>query len=184
MSFELDNERLLAIYRGQAETMLVYMTRRCYDAQLALDLVAETFARAHAKRSAFRGADEQAASAWVWAIAKNALRDALAKGRAERRALALVGVRTPRLSEEEIARVEELASIGELRATIAHALAELGEEQREAVRLRVVQELDYETIAERLGISPQTARARVSRGLRALAVALDASEARIGEAAS
>jgi RNA polymerase sigma-70 factor (ECF subfamily) len=44
------------------------------------------------------------------------------------------------------------------------------------VRLRVVDELGYAAIASRLGISEQTARARVSRGLRALAAAVDRHE--------
>ena len=56
--------------------------------------------------------------------------------------------------------------LGELRSAVQGALAELGPEQREAVRLRVVDELGYPAVAARLGVSEQTARARVSRGLR------------------
>ena len=41
------------------------------------------------------------------------------------------------------------------------------------MRLRVVEELDYPVVAARLGVTEATARARVSRGLRLLAVALD-----------
>jgi RNA polymerase sigma-70 factor (ECF subfamily) len=59
---------------------------------------------------------------------------------------------------------------------VTSALADLGAEQREAVRLRAVDELGYPAIARRLGISEQAARARVSRGLRALAAALDRHE--------
>jgi RNA polymerase sigma-70 factor (ECF subfamily) len=55
-------------------------------------------------------------------------------------------------------------------------LETLAPDQREALRLRVVLELDYASVAERLGISQQAARARVSRGLRALASSLDAVE--------
>jgi RNA polymerase sigma factor (sigma-70 family) len=54
------------------------------------------------------------------------------------------------------------------------ALETLAPEQREALRLRVVMELGYPAVAARLGISQQAARARVSRGLRALALSLDA----------
>jgi len=49
-------------------------------------------------------------------------------------------------------------------------------EQREALQLRVVDELDYPTVADRLGVSEVAARARVSRALRALAGALDVVE--------
>jgi len=83
------------------------------------------------------------------------------------------GVQAPTLDGEELARIEELAALGELRAAVAGALAELATEQRDAVRLRVVEELDYAAVAGRLGISEQAARARVSRGLRSLAAALD-----------
>jgi DNA-directed RNA polymerase specialized sigma24 family protein len=41
------------------------------------------------------------------------------------------------------------------------------------VRLRVVDELAYPVVAARLGITEQAARARVSRALRVLAVALE-----------
>ena len=81
-----------------------------------------------------------------------------------------------RLEAEEQIRIEELAALGELRSAVQGALAELGPEQREAVRLRVVDELGYPAVAARLGVSEQTARARVSRGLRALAAAVDRHE--------
>lgn len=77
------------------------------------------------------------------------------------------------LSDDEQERIEELADLGSLRAAVLSALDELSAEQREAVRLRVERELGYAAIAHRLGISEQTARARVSRGLRVLARALD-----------
>jgi RNA polymerase sigma-70 factor (ECF subfamily) len=75
-----------------------------------------------------------------------------------------------------LARVDDLAGLEDLRGLVAGALRELNFEQREVVELRVVYELDYPQIARRLGISEQTARARLSRGLRALGAALDAAE--------
>jgi RNA polymerase sigma-70 factor (ECF subfamily) len=52
-------------------------------------------------------------------------------------------------------------------------MSELSTAQRDALRLRVVDDLPYSTVAARLGISEPTARARVSRALRALAQAFD-----------
>jgi RNA polymerase sigma-70 factor, ECF subfamily len=46
-------------------------------------------------------------------------------------------------------------------------------EQGDALRLRVIDERSYPEIAETLGVSEQAARARVSRGLRRLADALE-----------
>jgi RNA polymerase sigma-70 factor, ECF subfamily len=54
------------------------------------------------------------------------------------------------------------------------ALQTLSPHQRDAVRMRVVDELPYGELARRLGVSEPTARARVSRGIRALQDALRA----------
>ena len=174
----LDADNLAAAYERDGRRLLVFFTRRTYDAQVAVDLVAETYARAFEQRRRFAGdpSDRDALAAWVFGIGRNVLHEALRRGRAERRALRRVGVDPPVLAADEQARIEELAELGELRTAVVAALAELGSEQREAGRLRVVDELGYPAIAGRLGISEQAARARVSRGLRALAVALDRRE--------
>jgi RNA polymerase sigma factor (sigma-70 family) len=174
----LDADRLAAAYERDGRRLLVFFTRRTYDAQLAVDLVAETYARAFEQRRRFAAdpADRDAIAAWVFGIGRNVLHEALRRGQAERRALRRVGVEPPVLDADEQARIEELAALGELRTAVTSALADLGAEQREAVRLRVVDELGYPAIARRLGISEQAARARVSRGLRALAAALDRHE--------
>jgi RNA polymerase sigma-70 factor (ECF subfamily) len=55
-----------------------------------------------------------------------------------------------------------------LRAELETALEDLAPAVRVAVVLRVVEQLDYDELAARLGCSSQAARLRVSRGLRAL----------------
>jgi DNA-directed RNA polymerase specialized sigma24 family protein len=54
----------------------------------------------------------------------------------------------------------------------------LSGEQREAVRMRVLEERSYDVVSRELGITETAARARVSRGLRALrrAMASDREE--------
>ena len=172
----LDAARLSECFSRDAERLLVFFTRRTYDAALATDLVGETFARAFEDRGRFRGQSDDELSAWVYGIARNTLREALRRGRNERRALARLGLPRAELTDPEIARIEELADLGGLRGSLSVALDDLGAEVREAVRLRVVEELGYPAVARRLGISEPAARARVSRGLRALATALDPLE--------
>ena len=171
----LDADRLAAAYERDGRRLLVFFTRRTYDAQLAVDLVAETYARAFELRRRFAAdpADREALAAWVFGIARNVLHDALRRGGAERRALARMGVEPVVLDDVEQERIEDVAELGELRTAVVAALAALSAEQREAVRLRVEDELGYAAIAARLGLSEQAARARVSRGLRALASALE-----------
>jgi RNA polymerase sigma-70 factor (ECF subfamily) len=57
--------------------------------------------------------------------------------------------------------------------SLAHILAELPEDQRRAVHAHVVDELGYGEIARVTGVSEQTVRKRVSRGLAALRRQLD-----------
>lgn len=84
-----------------------------------------------------------------------------------------LGVQVPQVSAAETERILELAGLGSLRSVIAQELSRLSGEQREALQLRVVDELPYTVVATRLGISEQAARMRVSRALAALARAVE-----------
>jgi RNA polymerase sigma-70 factor (ECF subfamily) len=161
------------LYDAMAQPVLVFFARRVFDGEAALDLTAETFARALESRRKFRGSGERQAAAWVWGIARNVLGEYFKRGRIERTALRRLGLEPPAMTSDEIERIEQLAGVATLRAAVAEALTTLADEQREALRLRVVDELDYPVVARRLGISEPTARARVSRGLRRLAAALE-----------
>jgi RNA polymerase sigma-70 factor (ECF subfamily) len=176
MGFQVDREGLGVLYRREAERLLLFFVRRTYDPQLGMDLIGETFTRAFERGAKFRGQTQEEAAAWLWRIARNVLADALRRGGAERRALRRLGVQAPVLAADEQADVERRAGLQDLRAMVLAALETLAPEQREALRLRVVMELDYPAVAKRLGISQDAARARVSRGLRALAMSLDAVE--------
>jgi RNA polymerase sigma-70 factor (ECF subfamily) len=161
------------LYDSMSRPVLVFFTRRVFDGELALDLTAETFARALESSGRFRGTGDREAAAWIWGIARNVLGEFFKRGRVERRALRRLGLEPPAITSDEIERIEQLAGVEELRVAVAQALATLGADQREALRLRVVDELDYPVVARRLGVSEPTARARVSRGLRRLAAALE-----------
>src|SRR5919204_241451 len=134
----LDADRLAAAYERDGRRLLVYFPRRTYDAQLAVALVAETYARAFEQRRRYAAdpTDPDALSGWVFGIGRNVLHEALRRGRAERRALRRLGVEPPVLAADEQARIEELAALGELRSAVVAALADLGSEQREAGGVR------------------------------------------------
>ena len=79
-----------------------------------------------------------------------------------------LGVEVPALDDESRARIEALADADEHRVALAGALGQLSDVEREAVRLRVVDELGYGEIAARLECSEGAARRRVHRGLARL----------------
>ena len=91
----------------------------------------------------------------------------------ERRALARLGVERGTLTDSDYERIEDLASLRSQRVALSEGLASLSVEHREALQLRIVEERPYAELASALGITEQTARARVSRALRTLAKATE-----------
>ena len=160
--------------------MAVYIARKTMDAGVAADLTAETFAQAFTNRAQFRGRTREEAIGWLYGIARHQISHFVRRDQAEARALERLGIQRPHLSDSELERLEDLAGISELRRRVASHLSDLSHEQQEALRLRVLEEQSYEQMAEHLGINEQAVRARVSRGMRALADRLrpDAGEIR------
>jgi RNA polymerase sigma-70 factor, ECF subfamily len=159
-------------YREQAVAITRYFARRVLDAEAALDLTAETFAQAYAGRRKFRGRTDAEARAWLYTIAQRQLAGYLQRGYANRAALARLGLERPGADTEELRRVEELGEMEDLRVLLAQQMEDLPEGYREAVRLRVVEELPYPEVAQRLAITEPAARMRVSRALGHLRTAL------------
>lgn len=153
--------------------VLRYFARRVLDPEAAFDLMAETFAAAFAALPDFRGSTEEESHAWLWAIARHLLFRWRERGEVERRSMHRLGIDLPVMTTFEYERVEELADLDRVRPRVDESLAALTRDQREAVRMRVVEERDYEEIAELLGVSEVVVRARVSRGLRHLAALLE-----------
>jgi RNA polymerase sigma-70 factor (ECF subfamily) len=178
-----DADAFADFYEAYAERVLVYFTRRVLDVDVAFDLMAETFAAALEHRFQFRGKTREQEQAWLFSIARSELSHYWRDGRVERSALARVGVPVPGISDPEIERIEDMAGLAEVAAPLRHAMASLPADQRRALELRVIEECGYAEIAMRLGISEQTARARVSRALRALALALRESHELLEHAA-
>jgi RNA polymerase sigma-70 factor (ECF subfamily) len=164
----LTNDDIARLYGMHAESLLAYFARRTLQAETAVDLMAETFAAAFEDRSEFRGQGEDQALAWIYGIAHHQLASYFRRGEVERRALQRMDVQIRPLRDHEHDEIERLAGLSDLREQIEDGLASLGDDQREALRLRVLEDLAYPEVARALGITEQTARARVSRGLVAL----------------
>lgn len=168
-----DSDAFREFYDAYAGRVVVFFARRTFDSELAADLAGETFAVAFERRRQFRGTSVEAEQGWLFAIARNLLSAHWKRGDVERRALIKLGLDPPNLSLMDIERIDELAGLSALRPHIAEALAALPIDQATAVRGRVLDELSYAELAEQSGVTEQVARARVSRGLRAVGQRID-----------
>jgi RNA polymerase sigma-70 factor (ECF subfamily) len=167
------DEHYLALYDRHAEHVLTFLMRRTLDPEIARDLWAECWAVAYQRWDRLRsGASSAEQEAWVYAIARNLLNSYYRRGKAEQRARRRLGLERPPLSEVDVERLIRLARVSELRERLNVALRGLPSAQRDAIALRVGAELPYDEVAVRLGVSEPVARARVSRGLRALRIVL------------
>lgn len=134
-----------------------YLLYLCRNAALAEDLTGETFEKALRLWARFdprRGH----ARAWLLSIARTTALDWF---RAEERR---------RRREERAAAldVHEDLDVEGLSPKLAAAVASLSAGEREVVALRIVLDLDGETTARVLGISPTACSTRLSRALKRL----------------
>jgi RNA polymerase sigma-70 factor (ECF subfamily) len=152
------------IYRRYLPIVVRWCWTQTGDRELAADLSAEVFAAA--LRSARRyQPDKGPPAAWLLGIARNKLLESLRRGRIENAARRQLGVAPVAITDDDLTRVEELASLDDSVMALVEALPE---EQREAVLGRVVEDRSYEELAAALRCSESVARKRVSRGLNAL----------------
>jgi RNA polymerase sigma-70 factor, ECF subfamily len=161
----LDREELTRLYRRHARSLLVFFQRRLDDPELAIDLMSDTFTIALERRRQFRGSTEEQLSGWLWSIGQSVLREHERRDETIRRGASRLGRERRALTDREIERIEELASSEQLRLAVARSLDRLPADQREAVRLRVLEGLPYSEVATRLGLTPSGTRTRVTRAM-------------------
>ncbi len=168
-----DADAFSELYRREGEPVLIFLTRRTWDGETAVELTAETFAVALRPWRRLGGLGPEQQRAWLFTVARRQLARYLRRATVERRAVQRLGMQIPQVDHDDLLSIERRAGLPELRRAVELELARLSSTQREALRLRVVEERSYREISLQLGVSEQTARARVSRGLRALARALE-----------
>jgi RNA polymerase sigma factor (sigma-70 family) len=161
-----DPDAFLRLYVRHAPGVHRWLRARVRDEDDALDLTAETFARALTGIRRYR-ADAGAFAAWLQGIARNLVLVYLRERRVETAARQRLGIPLgPYAGGFEDADRRLVAEAR--RAELAAALEALPDKQREALELRVIDQLPYEEIGSRLGCSTGAARVRVTRALRAL----------------
>jgi RNA polymerase sigma factor (sigma-70 family) len=164
-------EAFTELYRRHAEDLLRYFARRTLDPETAAELTAETFAEAFASRATYRDQGVNGV-AWLYGIARHRLGRFFRSGRVDAAARRKLGMPERDLPPEDYERIEDLIDFTPIREALAEALETLSPDQREAMRLRVIDGLGYAEVAERLECTEQNARQRVSRGLKKLALLL------------
>lgn len=136
------------------------------DPELAADLTAEVFATVLLQAKRYKPGRGSAQS-WLFAIARHKQIDAHRRGVAETAACRRLGMRTVAVLDDDLAEIHAAGS------EIVATLRLLPDDQRSAIHGRVLDDLSYEELAARLGVSQPAARQRVARGLALLRGRID-----------
>ena len=163
------------LYRRHEAIIATFLARRARDAELAADLLAETFATALLRADRFRD-DGGPAVGWLLGIAHNQLLHALRTGRAEVKTRRRLGAEPAISSDAALERVEDLIDARAAGRQLRRALEALPENQREAVEAYVLDDRSHNAAASKLGVPQATVRKRVSRGLARLRTLLEAPQ--------
>lgn len=150
----------------QYSGVLRYFAARVRSPDIAADLCAETFAAALTGLALFDPSRGQARQ-WLYGIAHKKLSRYFRDLQVSRVARDRLGIRPIEVDDDTvraIARIEAEADS----VALFDALDRLPAEQARAVRLRIIEELEYAEIADILGCREGAARVRVHRGLRRL----------------
>lgn len=171
----LDPEAFCVLYDRWAEPLLAFIARRVGNPEVAADLLAETFATVFEKRSRFRDTGSPG-SAWIYTIASSQVARYYRRKKVELRAVERLGISVPQLNDESLAAFERIGNDGsDAGRLVSEAISQIPVGEREAVHLRVVEDLDYREIASRLNCSVVAARVRVHRGLSRLTKLMEAT---------
>ena len=162
--------RIAFLLARHGEELARHIRRMVRDDDAAQDILQDTMLRAHrALPRLAAGANERA---WLYRIATNTSLNHLRSRTREREALRRHAADRETAVEPPADRAQEREEAQ--RAALWANVARLPARQRLALTLRIVDELDYEEIARRVGGSAATARANVYQATRKLRLEVSA----------
>ena len=163
-----DAAAFAAIVDRYAEPLLRLAGRLCGDTALAQDLVQETFLRLVDRAASLGG--QRSLGAWLVEVCGNLARDAIKTGARRHRREGDAAIPTSAASNGH-----HRPEADEAREALESAIGELPIRQRQAVVLRIWDELSYRDIAAALGVSEGEVGYLLHHGLNRLSRSLSAS---------
>jgi RNA polymerase sigma factor (sigma-70 family) len=155
-------------YERHARSLLAFFVHRTGAAEVAADLAHETWVAVLEALAGYRG--DGVPAAWLYGIARRKLALSRRRGRVEASARERLAREAQVLTGSDVDEIAGLAALLPAETPALDLLERLPEPQREAIRARMLDELEYPEIASGLACSEAVVRQRVSRGLGALRV--------------
>lgn len=157
------------LYQRHRGPLFRFLLGQLRDRPLAEELYQDVWQRVIAARAGWR--PDAAFATWLYRIAHNRLNDHWRAQRHRPPAPADADLRTAALADPD--DPESLASREDVRLRLQQALDELPEDQREAVLLRLQQELSLDEIGRITGVGRETVKSRLRYALDKLRARLN-----------
>ena len=154
---------VVELFSAEASRLVAFAGLFVDDRTAAEDIVQEAFIRL--ARSAHRIRDPDRAAPYLRSIVVNLARDHNRRG--------LVSFRHRPSAQPDVPSAEETATRSEGQREVVDALRALPTRQRDCLALRYYLELSIPEIAETLGVSANSVKTHLQRGLRAMNQKLD-----------
>ncbi len=143
------------LYTRQSARVLAYIKKRGLSAEQADDVLQIVFMQVFRKKHLYD--PKYAALAWIYVITRSELKDY--KNREIKNHLEW---------DDKMSQIDDSAPSLEREEEAAALLKELGPREQEALRLRYLDELEYDEMARRMKTSNSNIRQLVSRALKSL----------------
>ncbi len=160
-----DREACTVFYRRHLGRTVAFLMRETRDPEAAADITAEVFAAVIVGAGRYEPQTESAA-AWVIGIARNILGKSLRRGRVEHRIRQRLGMEPIELTDDDLNQTETFGE--DAGGGVVELVESLPDDERAAIKARVVDQRPYREIATELRCSELVVRKRVSRGLARL----------------
>jgi RNA polymerase sigma factor (sigma-70 family) len=157
------DELVVRLFQEEGHSLVRLARLFVDDRNAAEDLVQEAFIRL--ARSATRIAEPQRAAAYLRSIVLNLARDHNRRG--------LVSLRHQLPFDDRVASIEDTITLEEDQRRVLELLREIAPRQRDCLVLRYYHELGIDDIASTLGVSRNSVKTHLQRGLAAMERLLD-----------
>src|ERR671916_2247187 len=141
-----DPQAFREFYDRYAVWVRSWFERQTGSDSAALDLTAETFAQAWRMLRRFKDMADGSGAPWLFGIARNLVRQYHKHNRIETAARERLGLPLAFAECEDYERVDERISAHAMGPALRLAMKALPREQRRALELRVIHQLDYEEV--------------------------------------
>lgn len=165
------------IFDQHRHAVHAYLLGRVADAELARDLLQETFLRVWRRLSEIAPLSPDRQRAWIFTVARNLAIDSYRTGTARQAAEAALHQQAA-TQPTAVAGPHQHAEFGERLAQLDAAIGRLPEEQRMILSMATAGGLTSRQIGEALGEPAGTVRYRLSQARKQLAAALDLEDDR------